>query len=64
MLSLFHCLHGLVRRNLGERHAASVRTINDKMVAAARNDYDLRRTMEAAAMSGKKKAIKLQKERH
>ena len=31
------------------------------MVEGARNDYDLRRTMEAAAMSGKKKAIKLQK---
>ena len=31
------------------------------MIEGARNDYDLRRTMEAAAMSGKKKAIKLQK---
>ena len=30
------------------------------MIEGARNDYDLRRTMEAAAMSGKKKAIKLQ----
>jgi len=29
------------------------------MIDAARNDYDLRRTMEAAAMSGKKKANKL-----
>ena len=31
------------------------------MIEGARNDYDLRRTIEAAAMSGKKKAIKLQK---
>ena len=31
------------------------------MIEGARNDYDLRRTMEAAAMSGKKKATKLQK---
>ena len=31
------------------------------MIEGARNDYDLRRTVEAAAMSGKKKAIKLQK---
>ena len=31
------------------------------MIEGARNDYDLRRTMEAAAMSGDKKASKLQK---
>ena len=30
------------------------------MIEGARNDYDLRRTMEAAAMSGKSKAQKLQ----
>ena len=29
---------------------------NDEMVHAARNDYDFRRTMEAAALSGKKES--------
>ena len=33
------------------------------MIEGARNDYDLRRTMEAAAMSGKKKATEASKER-
>jgi opacity protein-like surface antigen len=31
----------------------------EKMIEGARNDYDLRRTLEAAAMSGKKKANKI-----
>ena len=33
-----------------------MQSYNERMTDAARNDYDLRRTIEAAAMSGKKKA--------
>lgn len=36
---------------------ADMQSYNERMTDAARNDYDLRRTIEAAAMSGKKKAI-------
>ena len=39
----------------------SAEDVEKDLINAARNDYDLRRTVEAAAMSGKKKAIKLQK---
>ena len=39
----------------------SAEDVEKDLIDAARNDYDLRRTVEAAAMSGKKKAIKLQK---
>ena len=35
------------------------RKYKERMIEGARNDYDLRRMMEAAAMSGKKKANKL-----
>ena len=39
----------------------SAEDVEKDIINAARNDYDLRRTMEAAALSGKKKAIDLQK---
>ena len=39
----------------------SAEDVEKDIINAARNDYDLRRTVEAAALSGKKKAIDLQK---
>ena len=39
----------------------SAEDVEKDIINAARNDYDLRRTVEAAALSGKKKAINLQK---
>ena len=39
----------------------SAEDVEKDIIDAARNDYDLRRTVEAAALSGKKKAIELQK---
>ena len=41
----------------GQREAFNdMQSYNDRMVDAARNDYDMRRTLEAAAMSGKQQA--------
>lgn len=51
--------HG--RTDRGGDGYRSAEDVEKDLIAAARNDYDLRRTVEAAAMSGKKKAIKLQK---
>ena len=48
------------RSSAGQEYR-SAKDVEKEIIHKARNDYDLRRTVEAAAMSGKKKAIKLQK---
>jgi len=44
-----------------EEDRAGRESYKDDLINAARNDYDLRETVAAAARSGKKKAIKLEK---
>ena len=48
--------HGRTDRGSNYR---SAKDVQDDLIEAARNDYDLRRTLEASAMSGKKKANKI-----
>ena len=42
-----------------EKNTQHRENYREKMIEGARNDYDLRRTLEAASLSGKKKATKI-----
>lgn len=46
-------------RSSGGQEYRSAQDVEKDVIDAARNDYDLRRTLESAAMSGKKKAKKI-----